>query len=512
MPMLRPPSLLQSAFWICALVLLTRLPAMLHRRAINDEAYYALVANEMLHGGLPYRDAVDRKPPLLFSIYWAVFRVAGFPNWIALHAVAVAWTLATMGLLYALGARLFTPWIGVLAAALYGAFQPLFSFSNLAFNGELIMNLPASAAMLLALQPGRSREPLALAAAGALVAIAFLCKQPSGIVLLPLLVYCLHAGEAPFRSPRSAGWWQSGLVLGGFGLVMGITALVLNREGILGEAWYWSVRDHDLSHGPLDPTFWRIVARTWWLFLAAAGPLLLGCWWSLRKETAAWRGRRAERDALIVWLFASLIGVSASGRFFGHYFIQLLPPLALLAAPAFARCWPAVDEARSPMSGGFRLTLLAWSGFSILISLGVALYDGQLRNTAVPPGTVWLQRHSRPGDRLFVWGQDPHIYLDSGLRPASRYIASFPLTGYVFGLPESWDPAFDTSKRIAPDAWDHLAEDFVAHPPQYILDTDAARAIPRYPIAKYAYLADRLQREYSLVFQGSDGLIYSRRQ
>jgi hypothetical protein len=33
-----------------------------------------------------------------------------------------------------------------------------------------------------------------------------------------------------------------------------------------------------------------------------------------------------------VWLFASFLGVSPGGRFFGHYFNQILPPLALLAA------------------------------------------------------------------------------------------------------------------------------------------------------------------------------------
>jgi hypothetical protein len=28
---------------------------------------YAVVANEIVHGGLPYLNAIDRKPPLLFT-------------------------------------------------------------------------------------------------------------------------------------------------------------------------------------------------------------------------------------------------------------------------------------------------------------------------------------------------------------------------------------------------------------------------------------------------------------
>lgn len=491
--------------------MVTRLPALFHRRAINDEAYYSLVAQEMLHGGLPYQDAVDRKPPLLFSVYWAVFRATGFPSWMALHAVAIGWTLSSMGVLFQLLSDLLSPWEGLLAAALYGGFLPLLRFSNLAFNGEMIMNLPACAAMLLALRRGRPGKSLDLLLAGGLVAIAFLCKQPAGIVLLPLLVYALHPQQWRHRGPRALGvaLARALLVITGFGLVIGGTGLILNAHGLLGDAWYWTVRDHELTHGPLDPVFWGLFLGAVALFVLAAGPLLLGSWWSLREESARWNARRLERDTLVAWLFASLIGVSASGRFFSHYFIQLLPPLALLAAPAVSRCW---DEGVAAASLARRRLLVGWSAFTILFGLGAALYDGSLHAQPMPPATAWLRSHARAEDRLFVWGQDPHVYLDSGLRPASRYVAYFPLTGYVFGLPESWDPTYDTSRRIAPGAWEHLAEDFTHHPPAYILDLDDVRTVPRYPIANYPYLAHLLERSYHVVFRGPDAVIFARRE
>ncbi|HXI20724.1 MAG TPA: hypothetical protein VNH46_06545, partial [Gemmatimonadales bacterium] len=84
---------------LVAFVLVTRLPALLHPKAIDDEQVYAVVGIEMLHGGLPYLSAVERKPPLLFAVYDAIFRVAGAYNWPAVHLVMVLWTLATMGLL-----------------------------------------------------------------------------------------------------------------------------------------------------------------------------------------------------------------------------------------------------------------------------------------------------------------------------------------------------------------------------------------------------------------------------
>ena len=500
-------SLRLLAVGIVALILITRLPALGHRDSINDESYYSVVANEMLHGGLPYRDAVDRKPPLLFVVYWAVYRVAGFPNWPALHLAAVAWTLATMTVLFWLGRRLLSPRAGLAAAFLYGAFLPFETLGNLAFNGEMLMNLPIVAALAVALRPGSGKGDMLLA--GGLVAVATLLKQPAGIALLPLGIYALHPG---YRTARHFGpmraWVNAALVGVGFGLVMGSAGVILQHFGILADAWYWAVVDHDVPHGPLDLVFWRAAAWNGAQFALFCGPLLLGAWMSLRAKER-WTHLQAERVALIAFLVASAIGTAASGRFFQHYFLQLLPPLALLAAPALADLWSEPDVSAQPR---LRAATIGWTLLSVLLSLGIEVYDGLLRPPPVRPAVAWLSAHATPGERLFIWGQDPHYYLATGTRPASRYFAAFPLTGYVFGAPESWDPNFGTSKRIAPGAWDTLAKDFALHPPRYIVDTDAPRTVPRYPIPGFPYLSQLLEDQYELRFRGTDGLVYERRE
>src|SRR5690348_4867189 len=47
---------------------LMRLPA-LRLPLERDEGAYAYIANLWLHGGLPYRDVFDHKPPLLYLLY-----------------------------------------------------------------------------------------------------------------------------------------------------------------------------------------------------------------------------------------------------------------------------------------------------------------------------------------------------------------------------------------------------------------------------------------------------------
>ena len=69
------------ALGVVILTLVTRLPSLLHPWAIDDEAIYSVVANEIVDGGRPYIDAVERKPPLLFWTYAAIFEATGKFNW-----------------------------------------------------------------------------------------------------------------------------------------------------------------------------------------------------------------------------------------------------------------------------------------------------------------------------------------------------------------------------------------------------------------------------------------------
>ena len=74
-----------AALGIILLTVAIRLPSLLHPQPLDERGDYSVIANEIVDGGRPYVDAVDRKPPLLFWIYAAVFKVAGKINWKALH-------------------------------------------------------------------------------------------------------------------------------------------------------------------------------------------------------------------------------------------------------------------------------------------------------------------------------------------------------------------------------------------------------------------------------------------
>jgi 4-amino-4-deoxy-L-arabinose transferase-like glycosyltransferase len=505
-------------FAVVLLTVATRLPSLLHPQAIDDEAPYAVVANEIVDGGRPYIDAVDRKPPLLFWTYAAVFAVAGKYNWMVLHTVALAWTLATMAGLYVVGRRLFDRETGLVAALCYSVFQPWATANNLAFNGELLMNLPLVWAWAIALGPNASRLRPELLAAGALLAAGFLLKQPAAIAAVPVGIYLLLPSYRASRGfTKTESIVQAAILTTGFGAVLGVVALVLQLQGNLRQAFYWTFTNHSIPH-----VFWETGILFTLAFVGCCLPLVIGAALAFRDRARLWKTKRAERIALLALLAASALGAAAGARFYPHYYLQLIPPLALLAAPYYARWLSSRNESSLPARQNgesvprFRqlplrflrpAVLYLWVAITIIaFSISHWLFLAWHRE---PSETArYLSEHSDPDDRVFVWGGSAgEVYLHARRRPACRYFVTFPLTGQIFGGPL---PGVDTRDRIVPGAWSQLEDDFRKHPPRYIADHYSGPDA-QYPVRNFPILARLLAEQYEPVARTAQGVVYKKR-
>src|SRR5438477_9252457 len=271
------------------IVLLTvaiRLPSLLHPQPIDSEAMYSVVANEIVDGGRPYADAVERKPPLLFWTYAAIFKVAGKFNWKALHIVALVWTLCAMAGLYVICRELFDSNTGLIAAFFYGVFQPWLTWKNLSFDAEMLMNLPIIWAWAIAFRRSSSRLRPELFAAGALLGAAFLLKQPAAIAAVPLGIYLLLPSYRGSRSlTRTNSIIQPAMLTAGFFLALGLMTILLWKQGILDDAFYWTIADHDVPH-----VFWQTGVVNTLRFVAACLPLVIGAIVACRDKHEIWAG------------------------------------------------------------------------------------------------------------------------------------------------------------------------------------------------------------------------------
>ncbi len=499
---------------LVVLTVVMRFPTLIYPKAINDERVYSVVAMEMLEGGYMYLDAIERKPPLLFWTYELIFKIGGAYNYSFLHFVSLIWILFSMLGLYLLTRHLFDRDAGIIAALFYAVFVSWAAWSNLALNGEILMNLPLIWGIWLVMRVSAPHRKFELILAGFLLSCSFLLKQPAAIMAVPLGLFLLSKGyREKAKITMFTSFLHAGLLTFAFFVTLLLVALELKSQGILEEAIHWTVSDHDVPHGVTDPVFWKF---GFWMTLAFVGAcwiIVYGSYINIRnfrnKNLNLWDNREAEFRAMILLLIASVIGASQPGRFYAHYYIQIVPILCVLAAPVFSAIW---TNKYSPSNWLLKpLVTKIWLavtiiGFMTSHTIEIAM-DWKIGETG-----NYLRLHSNPSDKIFVWGQATPIYLDAQRRPASRYIATFPLTGYIFGSPLGWDPSYDTSDRILPGAWENLREDFIESPPEFIVDTDAARATARYPIAQFPYLASIIENCYTLESKMPDGIIYKKKK
>src|SRR5262249_24330916 len=109
---------------IIALVVILRAPTLLPSMYTSDEGYYGTIANDILDGGAVYHTAVDTKPPGMYYIYAAVFRVAGRNNLFAVHLLAIFVVVATALVIRRIGARVADDLGGGGGGICYGGLVP----------------------------------------------------------------------------------------------------------------------------------------------------------------------------------------------------------------------------------------------------------------------------------------------------------------------------------------------------------------------------------------------------
>jgi len=488
-----------------------RLPYLLDDRQVIDESCYSVIGIEMLNGGEPYVATVDRKPPLLFYTYAAIFSVVGPYNFIGLHFMTLLWALATMLALYWVARRLFDWRVGVVAASFYGLFQVGGDYRNQALNGEMMMNLPIVLSIGIVFARTRGSLRPELIAAGALLALAFLFKQPAAVAAVPLGLYLLLPS---YRASRGLGPFQSMghaalLTLGYFG-TLALFAWWLHEKGVLQSAIHWTGQT-DFVHGPADWVFWeRFFSRGAAYFFLPMAPLVACAFAAMgaRAREELWRDRPAELVALVLLLPFSGLGCAISGRFFVHHYLQLLPPLCLLGAPVLVAIF---DGRLAYRFGLLRRGGLVWTlgflfvGFTIAqtVTFQVRFHGGE--------APEYVRGITAPDERIFVWGPSADFYADAHRAPASRYVVTFPLTGFIFGSPLAWDESYDPSPRIHPGSWERLARDLDEHEPRVLVDEFSLRGGGKYSLSRYPYLRELVETEYELAREFPEARVYVRR-
>jgi hypothetical protein len=164
---------------------------------MRDEGVYATFAQIIKHGGIPYRDAFDNKPPLIFAWYYLSFLLFGEHVWAPRLLVSLLLSGATL-LMYMEGRLLFSHRYGVATAFLFAMSFGLATLETNA-NTEFFM-IPALVAALLTFTLGQKTGRWQwYAAAGFMSGAAIATKDVS------LFPYGLFLAIAAWPHPQARG-------------------------------------------------------------------------------------------------------------------------------------------------------------------------------------------------------------------------------------------------------------------------------------------------------------------
>jgi hypothetical protein len=409
----------------------------------RDEGVYATIAQGVLDGRVPYRDLFDNKPPLVYIWYAFSFTLFGESVFAPRILASICLSLTTLALFNQ--ARMVLPMPAARFAAALFAISTGLPWVALHANTEAYMLLPLVTSLMfftIGMRDGRLRW---FVIAGIFAGLAMMTKQVAMWNLLALamvaLVWHRRTAETQLRAIAPTASLFAGCLA-----ALALVALPFTLAGALDDLIYanlsynW-VYINFLSHAERLANFGYGLL----FFSAVAAPFVAG---AIAGLVVLWRKRSAVTDyVLILWAFASALGVASGGRFFPHYFLQLMPSLAVLTG--------IVIYDRFVNGREHVLSRPAWivATFLIVVSVGTTtvLYLAPRQAEEQVVSSVFYQKEweasseklgeyikerTEDGDLIFNYGRESQIYFYADRAPAIPYFYDWVLNYDKDSMPE----------------------------------------------------------------------------
>lgn len=383
--------------------LVARAPGLLYNGMFDrDESYLAVTGDVLRNGGQLYIDAIDRKPPIVPVMYAALRDLSVDMRFVRLfvallifvNGVVVTEIVRRLG--HSRRAALFAGVLSVVGTALF--LPP----DAQAANFELWGMLPASAAVLCVIRSRESSRQAVpwFALAGAAVVLAANCKQPYIVVGIPVLF------EA-FR--QTAHRWRAfgATVVGAMSVALPLF-VAFNRWEMI--RWVWTDNSDYINGGISLARALAIGLGLSVVFVLLHLPMMYGVW-------AALRGRFRPDAVIVIWLVVSVLVIPIGLRFFGHYYQQVVPPLAVLTGCALVAAPRRIWQLIGLLTGGLVIAMVT---LSFVHRPDLTNYTSLGR---------YVQSITTPQERILVWGALPDVYVAANRQPSGVFLHHGYLTG-----------------------------------------------------------------------------------
>ena len=475
-----------------------------------DEAVTFTMAQQILAGDVPYRDAVDQRNPLAPYLQAAVFAVTGDWNLRAQHLVLALLIGFTAVLLWRTARRLGDETTGVAGALWFTVLAlmlPSVRDTMPAHTAWYLIFFSTAGFWALVAAWNSGRRAWA-AAAGIAFGLSVLAKQPGVLDFgVALVLGALGAWARPDRRKEIA---RLGLaLLAGCAVPLLATGLYFAAKDAWADLVYYTWTYNNVLYVPEVPLLkrWSMVqvpfALAWEYHPAVVVLGVTAAMVLLVHAVRRFFRRPADFDLpawlILGWCASGLISTTLSGRGFTHYSIQLIPGLSLACGWLTARIWTATRNWAGEKV--FRVAAASTTAICLVVWL-LAPIPARIRAFDLPdPGSdtiaELIRQHSGQHERIFVWGYTPEVYAMSERLPAIRFLYNTFVTGLI-----PWtnlDPLKNTDYAIVPGARESFLADWKSHPPALVADGRSQRGFMKYPLEKQAWLWPLIEQGYAQV-------------
>jgi dolichyl-phosphate-mannose-protein mannosyltransferase len=425
----------------------------------RDEGEYAYMGQLLLKGIPPYTHAYTMKLPgaaISYALFMSIFGQSATGIRIGFLVV----NTSCIGLVYLLGRRLFTAGTAILAASFYALLSLSQSVLGIFAHATHLVVLSSLAGILLLDRALRKQHSPMVFISGICFGMAFLMKQHAAI-MIPFALLCQIWPQT--KGDRRLCLRYCCFFLTATVIPYAIVILWLFNAGVIDRFWFWTVQ-YALEYASgisLAAGFNEFIQQfsailrpnlPIWL-LAGAGVIALIC----QKSRS-----RIEKSFLICYLAASFIMVSQGLFFRSHYFVLILPAIAILAGYAarsagvllpgrLGSLVPALVMATA--TGSFFYSESAYLFRLTPLEVSRQVYGTNPFPEALPIAD-YLRRNSTANDRIAILGSEPEILFYADRLSATGHI-------YMYGLMED--------QRYAKKMQQQLINEIEATAPAYII-------------------------------------------
>lgn len=404
----------------------------------RDEGEYACAGQLILHGIPPYQVVYNMKFPGAYAVY-ALFLALFGQTAAAIRLGFLLVNAATVVLLFLLGRRLFGPFAGVVAAAAYALLSVGMTVHGPFAHSSHLVVLAVLAGVLMLLRAfdsGRRRDYFW---SGLLLGLALVMKQHGAFFLLfGVFAFLARWGRRGVRAPRLAA---DGLPFAaGAVLPFLLTCLVLAAAGVFSKFWFWTFRYAATYVTQVPFAEGMVILRDMLARIVASAPILWGAS-VLGLGVVLWdRNLRPQRGTVLAFAAFAFLAICPGLYFRHHYFVMLLPTVALLAAVAVDGLRRALTDIGLRRSAGTIAALVFLATFLVSLSPQAQYL---LRSTPRQVSRMtyglsgpfpeaqeiarYIAAHSSPEDRIAVLGSEPEICFHANRRSATGHIYMYSL-------------------------------------------------------------------------------------